>query len=346
MKILTKFLSFLFPPVVLFILAMGGINYHLSVKALNKLADTWLSGKLTEAMGVLTEQENNLRKYGLENILGSKIKAQIDAAALFKSMDMGDRGYLFAVNSTGTVKIHPDPDEVDSNIMEQEWFKAIVSGEKKTTFMSDGNTHLAISGYFRPWDWYVFAADPVEDYYGPANRIKPYLLTIGILGSISIAMIIILLVRRLMTPLHLLTQGANQLGKGDLHTRISIHSNDEFSILSNEFNEMAHNLQKLTVSRNELENEIEQKEEVEKEREKLINELKHALNKIKTLEGIIPICAKCKKIRDDKGYWNNLEAYIEEHSDAFFSHGMCPECLEDLYGDKMWFKKTPHAGKE
>jgi hypothetical protein len=58
-----------------------------------------------------------------------------------------------------------------------------------------------------------------------------------------------------------------------------------------------------------------------------------ALDKIKTLRGIIPICASCKKIRDDKGYWNQLERYIDEHSEAHFSHGICPECAAKLYPD-------------
>ena len=58
-----------------------------------------------------------------------------------------------------------------------------------------------------------------------------------------------------------------------------------------------------------------------------------------TLSGLIPICANCKKIRDDKGYWNQLESYIEKHSEAQFSHGICEECAEELYGDSEWFKK-------
>ncbi len=64
----------------------------------------------------------------------------------------------------------------------------------------------------------------------------------------------------------------------------------------------------------------------EEERLRLIAELTEALEKIRTLRGLVPICASCKKIRDDKGYWNQLEGYIEEHSDAVFSHGLCPEC--------------------
>ncbi len=60
---------------------------------------------------------------------------------------------------------------------------------------------------------------------------------------------------------------------------------------------------------------------------------------IKTLRGLIPICASCKDIRDDKGVWNQMEAYIENHSSVIFSHSMCPKCSEKLYGDEDWYKK-------
>jgi PAS domain S-box-containing protein len=67
------------------------------------------------------------------------------------------------------------------------------------------------------------------------------------------------------------------------------------------------------------------------EREHLIAELQEAFVKIKILSGLLPICSSCKKIRDDKGYWNTLEKYIAEHSDAMFSHGMCPDCMKRDY---------------
>ncbi len=73
----------------------------------------------------------------------------------------------------------------------------------------------------------------------------------------------------------------------------------------------------------------------EEEREKLIAELQDALAKVKTLSGLIPICASCKKIRDDRGYWNQIESYIGEHSEAEFSHGICPECAQRLYPE-IW----------
>jgi PAS domain S-box-containing protein len=74
---------------------------------------------------------------------------------------------------------------------------------------------------------------------------------------------------------------------------------------------------------------------VEKERENLIAELQDALASIKTLKGLLPICASCKKIRDDKGYWQQIEAFISEHSEAEFSHGICPECLQRLYPEHV-----------
>lgn len=70
-----------------------------------------------------------------------------------------------------------------------------------------------------------------------------------------------------------------------------------------------------------------------------IQELEKALSEIKTLSGLLPICASCKKIRDDNGYWNQIESYIENHSQALFSHGICPECAEKLYKDAKWFQK-------
>jgi len=59
---------------------------------------------------------------------------------------------------------------------------------------------------------------------------------------------------------------------------------------------------------------------------------------LRTLKGLLPMCSKCKKIRDDKGFWERVDSYIEQHSRVTFSHGICPDCLVDLYGDKEWFK--------
>ena len=76
---------------------------------------------------------------------------------------------------------------------------------------------------------------------------------------------------------------------------------------------------------------ITERKLMEKDRERLIRELQDALSKVKKLSGFLPICASCKRIRDNRGYWNQIESYIHEHSDIDFSHSICPECAQKLY---------------
>ena len=71
--------------------------------------------------------------------------------------------------------------------------------------------------------------------------------------------------------------------------------------------------------------------DLEKEKNQLIEKLQQALSHVKKLSGFLPICASCKKIRDDSGYWNQIETYIRDHSEAEFSHSLCPECSRKLY---------------
>jgi len=78
-------------------------------------------------------------------------------------------------------------------------------------------------------------------------------------------------------------------------------------------------------------NELRRRKAAEEANEKLIKELRDALAEIKTLRGIIPICCICKKIRDDQGFWNLVESYVQEHTEAKFSHGLCPDCSKNYY---------------
>lgn len=70
---------------------------------------------------------------------------------------------------------------------------------------------------------------------------------------------------------------------------------------------------------------------INKEREGLVQELKDALSRVKTLTGLLPICANCKKIRNDKGYWEQVETYLNAHADVRFSHSICPDCMTECY---------------
>jgi len=87
---------------------------------------------------------------------------------------------------------------------------------------------------------------------------------------------------------------------------------------------------------------ISKRKRAEDAKEDLIEDLQNALEEVNLLSGFLPICASCKKIRDDKGYWNQIESYIRDHSEVEFSHGICPDCAKELYPDtykKMTEKK-------
>lgn len=88
--------------------------------------------------------------------------------------------------------------------------------------------------------------------------------------------------------------------------------------------------------------EIDKREERLKKRAEELSttneKLKTSIDRVKTLSGLLPICYSCKKIRDDKGYWSKIELYIDQHTDAEISHGICPECAKKMYGDEEWYE--------
>jgi PAS domain S-box-containing protein len=89
----------------------------------------------------------------------------------------------------------------------------------------------------------------------------------------------------------------------------------------------------LQLTNEKLTEEIVERERTERELAKLVGELQEALAKVKALTGLLPICSSCKKIRDDKGYWTQVEVYVRDHSEADFTHSICPDCASKLYPD-------------
>ena len=73
----------------------------------------------------------------------------------------------------------------------------------------------------------------------------------------------------------------------------------------------------------------------------MISDLRDALDNVKRLHGLLPICASCKKIRDHRGYWHRVENYLQEHAEVEFSHGICPECMARLYPEAKDTREAP-----
>jgi len=156
----------------------------------------------------------------------------------------------------------------------------------------------------------------------------------GIAGLVLAIPILILLNKILISPILSLTHQIHLIRDSkDLSMRLSINRSDEIGSLAESLNQMVTNLQETMTSRDNLVFEINQRRKAEADKEKDIDDLERALKEIKTLEGFLPICSSCKKIRDDKGDWKQIESYIHSHSKAEFSHGICPDCAKKLYSD-------------
>jgi len=172
---------------------------------------------------------------------------------------------------------------------------------------------------------------------------------------ISIIVIAIFSIKSVIRPLGKLSKGALRVKEGDLTTHVDIHTKDEIGSLAQSFNNMIDNLhdardrekeytqtleqrvedrtREITIKKEELKKTLQVRKQAEEALQQERDKLQKTLSEVKTLRGFLPICAHCKKIRDDKGYWNQIESYIRDRSDAEFSHGICPECAKKLYPD-------------
>jgi hypothetical protein len=91
------------------------------------------------------------------------------------------------------------------------------------------------------------------------------------------------------------------------------------------------NMEGQVIGASSIARDITKQKQADDERLRLIKELTEALAHVKNLSGLLPICASCKRIRDDQGYWQQVETYITRHSDAVFTHGICPECVKNFH---------------
>lgn len=181
--------------------------------------------------------------------------------------------------------------------------------------------------------WHIVISLAEENVTQVVHAITMIVIVCGAVFTILAVFVSLFVGKWATRPIVELSTVAKAIGEGKLDTRTSGHSTDEIGSLAESLNQMAENLQETMTSRDNLVSEIEQRKKAEEDRKKVIDDLEKALNEIKTLEGILPICSSCKKIRDDEGCWNQIEAYIHRHSEAELSHSICPECAKKLYPD-------------
>ena len=242
MRIYPKILLTILPLVLISLLVIVGTAYRLSRTALVDLGETWLDTRLSEAMIVVSSQEQMLQKYGLAEIPASILKAQMDSVVQIANIGVGEMGYMFGVTREGIVVFHPDKELIDTDVSGTVWFRDLRNGTRRLMMNMEQEPTLARFDYFEPWDWYVLAVDPMKEIYGVTNRMRPYLFAMGAAAALIISLALMLLTRQLTKPLKDLVRGADKIGRGDLDTEIPIQSENEFGQLAREFNRMAFRL--------------------------------------------------------------------------------------------------------
>jgi len=157
--------------------------------------------------------------------------------------------------------------------------------------------------------------------------------------SVVVCLVMMFLLDRLVVrPVVVLSDSISRIGEeADAGGRVGVEGPAEIRRLAASINTMLEGVvranQLLAGKNTQLAQEIAERKELEQEREGLIAQLQEALAQVKTLSGFLPICASCKKIRDDTGYWKQIESYLCAHADVTFSHSICPDCAQKLYGD-------------
>ena len=157
--------------------------------------------------------------------------------------------------------------------------------------------------------------------------------TVSLCGAIALALLFShLFGRRLLGNMRVFVNRCMAIADGRYDERIELHTGDEMDQLVAAFNAMSERLGQAREENRQAKAQLEDRVR-ERTRELLDanGQLQHALDNVKRLSGLLPICASCKKIRNDQGYWTQLEEYMQAHSEATFTHGCCPECMRKLY---------------
>jgi methyl-accepting chemotaxis protein len=157
---------------------------------------------------------------------------------------------------------------------------------------------------------------------------------LSLFGSLLLALVFSLYFSRgLGTRIRELTRLCSQIAMGRLEARSRIRTYDEFDDLIDAFNTMGEELEQ---TRNTVQQTMEElsdsRDKLESHVKERTRELEDALNKVQVLSGFLPICSSCKKIRDDEGYWQQVEKFVQDRTNARFTHGICPDCVIKLYG--------------
>ena len=242
---------------------------------------------------------------------------------LLANIRIPGKSLIYVVDQTNRVVAHPNP-------------SIVLSGTTANLPKAAGRAKgLSGSDVIISWESLQFgdqklvvvAEQPVSQaYILITNHFRIGLIVTSIAIVIAI-FFVVLAIRHFVRPINALSTATQAISNGDYSQRLEVASQDEIGTLARAFNKMSQELQRYHQEMEELvKNRTEELAQANRS-------LEQSLANVKRLSGLLPICSSCKKIRDDKGYWNQLELYLIEHSEAEFSHSVCPECSKKLLAE-------------
>lgn len=250
----------------------------------------------------------------------------------------GKTGYSYVIDGKGIAIIHPTQPGVDisgSVDSNGRYFIRQMIREKngriiypwKNPSETAPREKLVIFNYLAEYDMIVASSSYLEEFYRPLTTVRYIILLSALIAILLLIPFAMWLGDRIADPLSVMADRFQTAGEGDFSVRMESRTRDEIGRMATGFNDF---MDRLELYRDDL---ADLNQHLEKRVEERTVELREALDQVKTLGGLLPICSACKKIRDDSGYWQQIETYIMNHSEADFTHSICPACEKELYSE-------------
>ncbi|HVN96375.1 MAG TPA: cache domain-containing protein [Syntrophorhabdaceae bacterium] len=263
------------------------------------------------------------------------------------SVTLGKTGYSFMIDRNGMTIAHPRKDYIltkDSlRVPGVENVAARMTAQETGTaeYSFEGTPKMAGFAPIEITGWSVAVTQDRSEFLGPARTIISNILVFSPIALFIALILGTMIARELSQPIQNLSRAAKGLARGEWQQLPDTGRKDEIGEVVRSFNSMSEQLQETFMAQKRAEDDLFRLNQELEQRVSLrtgeltskTTELEKALSEVKKLSGLLPICSSCKKIRDDKGYWNQIESYIKDHSEAEFSHGICPDCTKKLYPD-------------
>ncbi|RME98501.1 MAG: GAF domain-containing protein [Chloroflexi bacterium] len=207
-----------------------------------------LDTQLGDAVNAATENYDLLRRFSLQNIPSNVEKAQQETAATFSQIKFGQSGHVFAVDSTGVVVSHPNPQLVGVNVANEPWFQELTPNHSDQVLITwpDGRWLTDIE-YFEPWGWYVISARAEAELLGPLNQAAQYTFWFAAAMVVVVVGMALVSVRVLVGPIQKLSAAVEQVTHGDFDVSVPVSSSDEIGQLAAAFNTMAQHVKNLVT---------------------------------------------------------------------------------------------------